>query len=205
MKFIRSTITIISELIILVLAILWYIKTHEYEPLIAIIVSTVGLITSSISKFVIRPKIELQHKKTDWGRNTRGYTANNPPIIRVGIDHPNQYWELFWNFVLEIRNNSSLNAYSIEIEYLNIPEKTIIHGNFGKIEPLLANEKREFRIKVVQNITGTHIDADKYLKDKILEIMGNTQILVKYKDESGITFYTEYNWSENSNKLKLLK
>lgn len=205
MKFIRSTITIISEFIILVLAILWYIKTHEYEPLIAIIVSTVGLITSSISKFVIRPKIELQHKKIDWGRNTRGYTVNNPPIIRVGIDHPNQYWELFWNFALEIRNNSSLNAYSIEIEYLNIPEKTIIHGNFGKIEPLLANEKREFRIKVVQNITGTHIDADKYLKDKILEMMGNTQILVKYKDESGITFYTEYNWSENSNKLKLFK
>lgn len=205
MKFIRSTITIISELIILVLAILWYIKTHEYEPLIAIIVSTVGLITSSVSKFVIRPKIELQHKKIDWGRNTRGYTANNPPIIRVGIDHPNQYWELFWNYALEIRNNSSLNAYSIEIEYLNIPEKTIIHGNFGKIEPLLANEKREFRIKVVQNITGTHIDADKYLKDKILEMMGDTQILVKYKDESGITFYTEYNWSENSNKLKLFK
>lgn len=205
MKFFRSTITIISELIILILATLWYIKTYEYEPLITMIVSSVGLMTSLISKFAIRPKIELQHQKTDWGRNTRGYTANNPPIIRVGIDHPNQYWELFWNFALEIRNNSSLNAYSIEVKYLNIPEKTIIQGDFGKIEPLLANEKREFRIKVIQNITGTHIDADKYLKDKILDMMKNTKILVKYKDESGITFYTEYNWSDKSNKLKLFK
>lgn len=205
MKFLRSTITIISELAIFVLATLWYLNTCEYEPLIAMIVSIVGLITSLISKFAIRPKIELYHQKTDWGRNTRGYTANNPPIIRVGIDHPEQYWELVWNFALEFRNNSSLNAYSIEIEYLNIPEKTIIQGSFGKIEPLLANEKREFRVKVIQNISGTHVDADNYLKNNILEMMKDTKILVKYKDESRMSFYTEYNWSKNSNKLKLFK
>jgi len=205
MKILKNTITIISEIVVLILSILWYRSTRDYEPLIAVIVSSVGLITSLIYKFVFRPKIELHHQKTDWGRLTKGYTKNNPPIIRVGLDNPDQYWELYWNYTLEIRNNSSQDAYSIEIEYKNIPEKTFINGEIGKIEPLLANDKREFKVKVVQNITGTHIQADEYLKTSITELMKNAKILIKYKDESRTIFYTEYDWSSDSNRFKILK
>lgn len=35
--------------------------------------------------------------------------------------------------------------------------------------------------------------------------MKDTKIIIKYKDESIMSFYTEYNWSKNSNKLKLFK
>lgn len=205
MKILKNTITIISELVILIISILWYISTSDYEPLIAMIVSSVGLITSLISKFVFRPKVELHHQKTDWGRHTKGYTKNNPPIIRVGIDNLDQYWELNWNYTLEIRNNSSQDAYSIEIEYNNIPEKTFINGEIGKIEPLLANDKREFKVKVVQNITGTYIQADEYLKTNIKELLKNVKILIKYKDECRTVFYTEYDWSTDSNRFKFLK
>jgi len=205
MKILKNSITIISEIIVLILSILWYKSTHDYEPLIAIIICSVGLITSLITRFVVRPKIELYHQKTDYGRLTKGYTPNNPPIIRVGVDNPDQYWELFWNYTLEIRNNSSQDAYSIEIEYKNIPDKTFINGEIGKIEPLLANAKREFKIKVVQNITGTHIQADEYLKTNIKTLMRDAMILIKYKDDSRTSFYTEYDWSRNINKLKLRK
>lgn len=100
MKFLKNTITIVSEITVIILATLWYLNTHEYEPLIAMIVGSVCLITSLISKSTIRPKIELHQDKTDWGRKPKSYTKNNPPIIRVGIDNPEQYWELFCNFTL---------------------------------------------------------------------------------------------------------
>jgi hypothetical protein len=205
MKILKNSITILSEIIVLILAVLWYKVTRDYEPLITIIVSAVALITSLFSKFIVRPKIILHIQKTDWGRSPRGFTSNNPPIINIGIDHPEQYYELSWNYLLEIRNNSSQDAYSIEIENKNIPEKTFIKGEFGKIEPLLANDKKEFRIKIIQNVTGTHIQADAYLISNIKELMKEVKILVKYKDESGTNFYTEFDWMTDTNKLKLIK
>lgn len=36
-------------------------------------------------------------------------------------------------------------------------------------------------------------------------MMKDTKILVIYKDESRMSFYTECSWSKNSNKLKLFK
>jgi ABC-type polysaccharide/polyol phosphate export permease len=84
MKILKNTVTILFEIIILILAVLWYKKTPEYEPLIAIIVSFIALISSFGSRlFFSRPIIELHHVKTDFGRSPKGYTTNNPPIIRV--------------------------------------------------------------------------------------------------------------------------
>ncbi|SFF10447.1 hypothetical protein [Thermophagus xiamenensis] len=203
MRILKNTITILAEIIVLILSTLWYLKTKEYEPLIAMIIGGVGLLTSLISKWFLRPRIVLHQQKTDWGRLTKGYTNNNPLIIRLGIDIPNQYWELFWNHILEIRNNSSQTAYSIDIKHINTPHKTYINEEIGKIEPLLANEKRDFKVKIIQNTTGTHIQADDYLKTNIKTLMKDAKILVKYEDESGTKFYTEYDWLTDTNKFKL--
>ena len=83
MKILRSTITIISEIVVLTLSILWYLQTKDYEPLIAIIVTSVGLILSFLSRLFVRPKLVLHKQKNIWGRSPKGYTANNPQIIRI--------------------------------------------------------------------------------------------------------------------------
>ena len=44
------------------------------------------------------------------------------------------------------------------MDFKNIPEKTFITGEIGKIEPIKANDFRELKIKIVQNITGTEIN-----------------------------------------------
>lgn len=205
MKILKNTITILSEVTILILSVLWYGGTSEYEPLIAIIVSSIALLSSLGSRFLYRPKVELHHIKTNWGRKTKGYTANNPPVIRVGIDNPEQYWELSWNFNLEVRNNSSLDAYSIKMNYENIPKKTFISGEIGKIEPIKANEMRELKVKIIQNITGTHIEADQYLKTHIDKLMEKAKVIVKYKDENRTSYYTKYNWLAEKNRFSLFR
>jgi len=204
MKILRSSITIISEFIVLTLSILWYLQTNEYEPLIAIIVTSVALISSLLSRYYVRPKLVLHKQKNHWGRSPKGYTANNPQIIRVGIDNPEQYWELHWNYHLEIRNNSSVTAYYIGIDYDNLPPKTYVKGEIGKIEPLTPHEKRIFEIKLIQNITGNHIEADNYLKTNADILTAKLIIKLKYKDEDGTTYYTKYNWVKDENKLTII-
>lgn len=203
MNFFRKSIAIISEIVILILSFLWYLKTKDYEPLIAIIATSVALLVGILSNILVRPRLMLHRKKNNWGRSPRGYTVNNPAIITVGVDNPEQYWELDWNYELEIRNNSSQTAYNIEVEYQNLPPKTFINGEIGKIEPLISLEKRIFKIKLVQNITGTHIDADRYLEHNADTLTQNLIIKLKYTDESGMTYYTIYCWLLDENKLKI--
>lgn len=201
MKFLTKTITIFIEAGILVLSIVWYIKTKELEPLIAIWSSVGVLILSILAKFTIRPRIVLHHNQTSLGRSPRGYTKNNPPIIMVGIDNPEQYWELYWNYNLELRNNSSITAYNVEIKYINLPDKTFIEGEIGKIEPIQSHELRNFEIKIIQNVTGTYIDAAKYMNENANKLTEKFTIELKYSDESGFKFRTQYKWRTDKNKF----
>jgi len=203
MKFFTKTLTILIEIAGLGLSILWYVRTKEIEPLIGIISLGGALLISVISKFTIRPRIILHYKNFMWGRSPRGYTNNNPPVIRVGIDHPEQFWELNWKYDLEIRNNSSLTAYNIEIKYINLPLNTSIEGEIGKIEPVQPHEIRTFRIKLIQNVTGTHIDAERYLKENARILTKDFTIMVKYTDEGGVKFITKYLWATDENQLKI--
>ena len=49
--FLKNYLTIVSEFIILILASIWYYNSREIEPLIAIIISSVALLSSLISFF----------------------------------------------------------------------------------------------------------------------------------------------------------
>src|SRR5256885_1412715 len=121
MKFLTSVITIISEFAGLILSVVWYINTKEIEPLIVIISLSGLLIVSAVSKFTVRPKLVLHRKPKDRQRIPKGYTKHYP-VIRLGIDNPEYFWELGWHYNLEIRNNSSLTAYNVRIKYINIPD-----------------------------------------------------------------------------------
>lgn len=190
-------------MVCLILFVLWYLQKREIEPLIGIITSGGFLLVSIITKLSRRPKIVLHYNKIIWGRGPKGYTKNNPPIIRVGIDKPDIYWELQWNYELEIRNNSSITAYNLEIEYINLPPKTLIEGKIGKIEPIMPNDIKKFKIKLIQNITGTSVDADEYLNKNAITLTANFVIKIKYQDESGFTFKTKYHWALDKNEFPL--
>ena len=204
-RFLKNSFLIFAEFLVLVLFILWYLQTCEYAPLIGIIGSITALATSLSLKFFSRPKIELYQQRDYYGRNNIGYSANNPKIIRLGVDEADIYWKLFWNFDIEIRNNSSLNAYSIIFEYLNFPPNTFIENELGAIEPILAHEKRTIRVKLSQIVQANSKVADKYLQENAMILMSGVKIIVKYKDEARATYYTEFEWNSNQNKFKIFR
>lgn len=206
MNILKNIITIIAEIVILILAIIWFIRTKEEEPVIVIIGSSVFLTVSLITKLTdrkSRPKIVF-HRKNDFTmRGPLGYTPNNPRVIRVGIDKVEQYWELTWVYDLEIRNNSSVTAYNYKVDFKNKPNRTEIKGaEIGKIQPIKPDDKFEFSFRLTQMVTGTHIDADKYLNENADKILKDMKIIASYSDEHDKSFTTEYDWISDSNKFK---
>ena len=139
-KIIRSTVTIFLEFAALFFSVLWYLNNRDFEPFISMIISLIAFFSSISSRLFQRPKLVLHKKTSHWGRRPTGYTRKTPKIIQVGIDKINQYWELDWNYELEIRNNASLSAYNIEIKYDCLPTNIKVRGQIGKIEPLLPTQ-----------------------------------------------------------------
>ena len=48
MKILQSTIAILIEIVILILSILWFVHTKDFEPLIAILTAFIALYYSTI-------------------------------------------------------------------------------------------------------------------------------------------------------------
>ena len=207
MKILKNIVTIVVEIAILILGLIWYLRTKEEEPLIVMIGSGGFLIASILTKIFDknekpRPKVVFHRKKNFTMRGPLGYTANNPRVIRLGIDKVEQYWYLDWSYNLEVRNNSSVTAYNYQIEYENKPDKTELKSDIGKIQPIKPDDKFEFRFKLTQNVVGNHLDADIYLKENADILLKDMKIISKYEDEFGNLYKTEYDWINDSNIFK---
>ena len=206
MYILGSVIAIFAEIVILIIAIIWFVRTKEEEPVIIVIGSSVFLATSLVTKFTdrrLRPKIMFHRKNNFNMRSPLGYTPNNPKLIRVGIDNVEKYWELTWVYDLEIRNNSSVTAYNYRVDFQNKPNQTEIKdAKIGKIQPVKPNDKFEFSFRLTQIVTGTHIDADKYLEENADIMLNDMKIIASYTDEHDKNFITEYDWISDNNKFK---
>jgi len=207
MKFFKNIITIIVEFLILILGIVWYLRTKEEEPLIVMVGSGGVLIVTFLAIILDknkqpRPKIVFNKKMNTTMRKPLGHTSNNPKVIRVGIDKIEQYWHLEWTYTLEIRNNSSVTAYNYLIEFKSKPVNTYLDGEIGKIQPIKPDDKFEFTFKLTQDIIGNHLDADKYLNENADVLLSDMKIVSKYQDEFGNSFKTEYDWVNDNNKFE---
>lgn len=204
MKYLKNPITIIFELAALIFAILWYLSAREYEPLIAIIVSFSALISSLSAKLFVRPKIVLYHTRGCYGQMSNAFLRDKSNLIILNEDKSSAYWNLSWCFSVEVRNNSSHTAYSVNFEYLNMPQKTDvkIENEIGAIEPINVNDKKNIGIKLTQKIVANSAEVEKYYKEGVANLMAKVKIIVKYKDEYGTPYCTEFTWNNNQNKFK---
>lgn len=207
MKILKNIVTIVIEITILILGLIWYLRTKEEEPLIVMMGSCGFLFVSILTKIFDkkekpRPRVVFHRKKNFSMRGPLGYTSNNPKVIRVGIDKVDQYWYLDWSYTLEVRNNSSVTAYNYQIEYENKPDNTELKSEIGKIQPIKPDDKFEFTFKLTQNVVGNHMNADKYLKENADILLKDMKIISKYSNEFGKLYKTEYDWINDNNIFK---
>lgn len=198
MKFFTSIVSFLIEGILIILAIVWHLKNpNEEEPVITLVTfcaaPIIGVVTyfASIQK---RPNIDFHHTLNNLGRYTKGITQNNPSVIEVGITPVENYWDLVWNYHLEVRNNSSVDAHKIKMEYIDIPPQTKVYGEVGVIEPILANERLEMRFEIRKHFVGTSKAADVELKNNPDTFLNAFKIKALYVDEHQTKFSSSYHW-----------
>lgn len=203
-KFIANGITIIFEIILSFSALVIYLLEPKLEFLYALIVAAVALfigITTKLTSDEPRPKIVLNSVNDYNSKTPKGYTSNNPRVIRLGIDEIQQFWELKWVYDIDIRNNSSVTAYNLEFDFENKPPKSIIDISLEKNQPIKSDEKEKATFKLYQSVIGSGEKADEYLKNNAVELLKNVKIIVKYRDEFDNIYKTQYRWISDNNKF----
>lgn len=141
---------------------------------------------------VTRPIIEMDLIYGHSGRSPLGYAEENfkdgNRVLQVGGDHV-QFWDLNWNHLLVLMNNSSEPAFNIKIEQIagnNSPRIEAI----PKLNNLPPFEKMETRLKFEQFFTGTYKEADALIRQRICPSMFDMKFRLTYFNEMRDKFET---------------
>ena len=136
------------------------------------------------------PFIEADLKHQSSGRRNHGYSDKNPteivdgqPVYVVGFgNNPIVYWQLDWQLLLVLHNNSSYPAYNVKIEMISEQKFTRL-GKLERINNLQPGSNFELEAQYESRIESTHVEADALLEHKIPEALNGLTLQVTYRDE----------------------
>ncbi len=224
-NFLKNSLTILGEFIVLILAIIWYYNTKEIEPLIAIILATVALISSGISYFIR----DDSHKNNIIGTAPEkvlhedflyNYVPGNIIISKIieDLGHPKvklkDYVELEWQdkkkfkfFVYKYKFANAVVLFTTEEKDENIISISLI-SKLDKKNPIkcrfsYAEDDKNFGEAVItDNIIENSID----FKHQNYASWMYSSITARYANYRPIKYleftYFIYNPSKNKNDMK---
>jgi hypothetical protein len=135
-----------------------------------------------------RPFIEADLIWSSSQRLNIGYSSKNQEIygntIVIGENKPIIFWTLVWNFKIALYNNSRFPAFNIKIEQVGNGQFNYI-DQLPKINNLPPYADLELRAELESFIEGTHVEADRLIKNKIPTIMNEFKLKISYNDEQG--------------------
>jgi hypothetical protein len=140
----------------------------------------VVIFTDDFSKV---PFIEADIIWTHGGRWNRGFSPRNKGSIITGHDLPIIFWELNWNFTITLYNNSKVDAFNIQIESIGKVHFNAL-SKLKKINLLPSLQNIDINADFKEYIEGTHIEADKLLKDKIPQKTNGLCLRISYLDDT---------------------
>ena len=147
----------------------------------------------------LKPRLEIElEMRGSWLKRGLLIIDNSIPESDGSIHYRKAkfMYEVFWNFNLIIRNNSSFTAFYPEIEIKDI--------NFNKLdelkraESILAHKKVELEGEVSLQFEGTESEILRYRDDNsFYNIFSSGSILLKYENESGQKIITDYKYTDD--------
>jgi hypothetical protein len=129
------------------------------------------------------PFVEADIIWTHGGRWNRGYSPKNKQPLIIGEDLPIIFWDLHWNFTITLYNNSKFNAYNIQIESIGKVHFDSL-SKLNKINILPSLQNLDLNAEYNESIEGTHLEADKILKDRIPQNTNGLFLRISYLDST---------------------
>lgn len=198
----ENTKTLVAEIITLIIGFFWAQATNwDYEPLLLIILSGIGIITFIILRILPdesdKPQIDLEFIRRGAIRSHPTAISNISPTIQ---DNSGTYFEIvnggIYYFTVErkydliIRNNSKHNAYKVEIYTAKNNYPIEFRTKQSSLEPILITQPRIIEVVYKVGRPMTHVEANRLRDVKFPDDVLDLRILVKYTSESKRVYYT---------------
>jgi len=195
-KILANSITLIGEIVALILGVLWFVKTKEFEPLILIVVAISTLIASLLLRNSGNPKLDLTIELNGKGKKPTIPSKLTPtnsegmPVMQIGNIVGKR--ELFWKYKLVITNNSEKNAYKPHL-YIKKPfEEYHFIGELNSTSPIKSTENVELNFEFSKWTDGTKVQREEDYKPNFpTEFQSDFSAVIQYENEDGHKIFNQ--------------
>jgi hypothetical protein len=211
-NFLENINTFLVELIGLIGGFIWARNTNwDWEPIILIAVSFIGVVIFILLKFVPdhddRPMIELELTGDGGSRSSPGLIRDISPKTEDGTAYVVEIGGIYLfnvkrNFDLIVRNNSKNNAYNVLIYKSNISYPVRFEGKYSSLEPLTIDKPLKLRLVYEVYRPMTHDEAEDILQSNLPSDLKNFILLVEYKSERRRQYFTKFSPRNTNEHLK---
>lgn len=209
-NFLEDIKTFIAESIGVIGGIIWGINTNwDYEPIILLAISTLGIIMFIILKILPSdeefPIVELELINNHSIRNAPKMIADKSPRNEEGNYLQEEdgiyFFEIEHNYDLVIRNNSIQNAYNVKIY---VPKAYFLKflNETNSLEPLTINNPKTIKMKYNIAKGMTWKETEILLSDKLTEELKNIAMIIEYQNEKRKTYYSKFIPLNQNERLK---
>lgn len=200
----------IAETIGIVGGVIWGINSKwDYEPIILLLISSIGMIIFIMLKIIPRdetfPIVELELISNNSFRAPPKMIPDKSPRNENGyylheVDGI-YFYEIDHMYDLVIRNNSMQNAYNIKI-YVPKVHFLKFNNETNSLEPLTINNPKTIKLKYSIGKGMTQNEAEILLNNKITDELKKSEIIVEYQNEKRKTYYSKFTPLNHNERLK---
>ena len=209
-NFLEDIKTFIAESIGVIGGIIWGMNTNwDYEPIILLAISTLGMLMFIILKIIPRdeefPIVELELINNHSIRAAPKMIPDKSPKNEEGYYLQEEdgiyFYEIEHNYDLVIRNNSIQNAYNVKIY---VPKAYFLKflNETNSLEPLTINNPKTIKMKYNIAKGMTRKESEILLSDKLTEELKKTAMIVEYQNEKRKTYYSKFIPLNQNERLK---
>lgn len=191
--FLGNLKTILLEAIGLIGGLIWAIHTNwDYEPVILVILSLIGLSISIVLRFresdENRPYVQLEMICLGCQRSNPRITRNSPRTeggFALFENYGKYFFIIKWNYQIIIRNNSNSNAYEVNIKVNKKYLKNIsFHNNLNYLEPIIIDKPKVLNLSFEIKKEMNHKEAHRLYSNQYPTEIRKTDFLIEYKNEA---------------------
>lgn len=211
-KFLENINTFLVEIVGLIGGFIWARNTKwDWEPIILIAVSFVGVVIFILLRFVPdhedRPMVELELTGDGGFRSSPGLIRDVSPKTEDGTAYVMEIGGTYLfnvkrNFDLIVRNNSKNNAYNVLVFKSNTSYPVRFEGKYSSLEPLTIDKPLKLRLVYEVHRPMTHDEAKDILQSNVPDDLKNFVLLVEYKSERRRKYYTKFSPRNTNEHLK---
>lgn len=207
-EFLESAKAICIEIIGLLGGVFWWIiEGHTFEPLILGCSSGIGLFISILLILLPssepRPRIEMELVRTN-PQISHPKVARQSPRDETGKhiimrDDGEYFYEITYNYILTLRNNSPNIAYNVELYYEGKKAGFFFNDRHNPLNPIVVGTPVEIRMTFQRHVLLRKDQKDEFLKNKFPFELDKISFIASYQGEKrGKPFFTRFSKIEGN-------